>query len=480
MSGPGGRPISIQPIILSGGSGTRLWPLSRLARPKQFLSVAAAESLLVRTVRRHAAASEFKPPIFVCNNEHRFLVAEDMREAGLAPGQIILEPCPRNTAPAVLAAALIALDRDPNALLLCLPSDHLIGDDGAYVSAVRAAAPAAQAGRLVCFGVAPVQPEPGFGYIAAGERLDGAPACRTVERFVEKPDAATAARFLREGTYLWNAGIFLFHGPTLIEELQRLEPELVRHCRAAVQSAVRDLDFLRLDEEAFAAAKDISIDHALMERTSLAVVADAAFEWSDLGSFAALWDASPKDEAANCLTGDVVVRDAKGSYLYSEAQLLAAVGVRDLAVVATHDAVLVAPLHQSGELKELVAELKAKGREEIDAHATVHRPWGSYRTIVDGPRYKVKEIIVRPGRRLSGQYHHHRAEHWVVVEGTAEIQRGDETLILGEDESLYIPLGAMHRLKNPGKTPLRLIEVQTGSYLGEDDIVRLDDDYGRG
>lgn len=471
--------ISIQPVILSGGSGTRLWPLSRLTRPKQFLAVTGEESLLVQTARRFAEADDFRPPLFVCNGEHRFLVAEAMREASLKPGSIILEPCPRNTAAAAIAAAVAALAQDSDALLLYLPSDHLIGDDAVFRRAVRDAAPAALAGHFVCFGVRPLRPETGFGYIAAGASLAVAPGARKVERFIEKPSAERAEKFLAEGNYLWNAGVFLFHGPALMAQMETLEPDLVAACRAAVDGAVRDLDFLRLDETAFAAAKNISIDHALMEKTSRAAVADVAFDWSDLGSFSALWEVGPKDEAGNSLVGDVVVKNTQRSYLYSESQLLTTIDVADLAVVATSDAVLVAPLEKSAELKALVAELRQAGRSEIDSHVTVHRPWGSYQTIIEGPRYKVKEIIVHPGRRLSGQYHNHRAEHWVVVEGEAEIQHGDVTCTLTEDQSLYIPLGTVHRLKNPGKGPLRLIEVQTGSYLEEDDIVRLDDDYGR-
>jgi mannose-1-phosphate guanylyltransferase/mannose-6-phosphate isomerase len=441
--------------------------------------MAGTESLLVQTSRRLNQSDHFEPPIFICNNDHRFLVAQALRDAELSAGPIILEPCPRNTAPAVVASALVALEKNPDALLLFLPSDHLIKDEVAFRKAVNDAAPATRAGKFVCFGVKPSRPETGFGYIAAGDVLEEAASCRMVERFIEKPDYDTASTFVSEGNYLWNAGIFLFSGPALLKELESFEPELVETCRKAVADAVSDLDFLRLDEDAFSKAKGISIDHALMERTASAAVADASFDWSDLGSYSALLEASPKDGSGNTLVGDVITQNTRGSYLYSESQLLAAIGVEDLAIVAMHDAVLVAPMQQSDELKHLVTELKAQGREEADHHATVHRPWGSYRTIIEGPRYLVKEIVVQPGRRLSGQYHHHRAEHWVVVEGVAEIQRDDEKLTLKEDQSLYIPLGAVHRLKNPGTTPLRLIEVQTGSYLAEDDIVRLDDDYGR-
>ncbi len=441
--------------------------------------MAGTECLLVQTTRRLAQSDIFEPPIFICNNDHRFLVAEALRNAELEASSIILEPCPRNTAPAMVASALVAMEKTPDPLLLFLPSDHLITDDTGFCKTVIDAAAAALKGKFVCFGVKPLRPETGFGYIAAGDVLKETVSCRVVERFIEKPDHETASRFVSEGNYLWNAGIFLFSGQTLLNEIVSLEPGIVETCRQAVAGAITDLDFLRLDEESFSKARGISIDHALMERTSSAAVAEASFDWSDLGSFSALLEASPKDNEGNALVGDVISKDTSGSYLYSEGQLLAAVGVEELAVVAMHDVVLVAPINQSDELKHLVAELKAQGRGEADHHATVYRPWGSYRTIIEGPRYLVKEIIVLPGRRLSGQFHDHRAEHWVVVEGVAEIERDDEKITLKEDKSLYIPLGAVHRLKNPGTTPLRLIEVQTGSYLAEDDIVRLDDDYGR-
>jgi len=327
--------------------------------------------------------------------------------------------------------------------------------------------------------VPPTEPEIGFGYVAGNTPIEDAPGCRLVERFVEKPDAKTAKRYVADGSYFWNAGLFLFPGRRFLEEMETLEPELVAHCRDAVSNARKDLDFLRLDEEAFSSAKDISIDHALMECTDHAAIAPVTFDWSDLGSYALLWAAGPKDKAGNIAIGDVVTSDAKNNFFYSEEQLLAATGVENICVVATQDVVLVAPLQQQADLKRLVADLRSKGRTEANTHATVHRPWGSYRTLISGPRYLVKEITVKPGRRLSSQYHNHRAEHWVVVEGRAKIQLDDESLILEEDQSLYIPLNAVHRLENPGSTPLRLIEVQTGTYLAEDDIVRLEDDYGR-
>ena len=453
--------------------------MSRQSRPKQFLSIGGGESLLARTARRIDAVDGFAEPIFVCNKDHRFLVAEDLRDAGLKPGLIVLEPCPRNTAPALVASALIALEREKDPLLLVLPSDHAISPDEAFLESINLAAPAARAGYFVCFGVPPTEPETSFGYVAGNKPIEDAPGCRLVERFVEKPDARTAKRYVADGSYFWNAGLFLFPGRRFLEEMETLEPELVAHCRDAVSNARKDLDFLRLDEEAFSSAKNISIDHALMERTDRAAIAPVTFDWSDLGSYMALWTAGSKDKAGNIVIGDVVASDAKNNFLYSEEQLLAATGIENICVAATQDVVLVAPLQQQADLKRLVADLRSKGRPEADAHATVYRPWGSYRTLISGPRYLVKEIVVKPGRRLSSQYHNHRAEHWVVVEGKAKIQRDDETMILEEDQSLYIPLNAVHRLENPGSTSLRLIEVQTGSYLAEDDIVRLDDDYLR-
>lgn len=471
--------ISIQPVILSGGSGTRLWPLSRHSRPKQFLALRDNESLLLQTLKRVHGAEGYAPPVLICNNDHRFLVAEEARAAGIDDAKILLEPCPRNTAPAIVASTLMALEKTPDALLLFMPSDHLIATREAFLATVNEAQAAARAGHFVCFGIEPSRPETGFGYIAEGGVLKEAPACRKVERFTEKPDAETAARFLAEGSYLWNAGIFLFSGTALIEEMERLEPELVKNCRKAVSAAHADLDFLRLDEQAFSAAKDISIDHALMERTERAAVVHATFAWSDLGAYPAIWEESARDADGNAVMGDVLTRGARDNLLYSETQLLAALDVENLSVVATQDVVLVAPKRNDVDLKALVAELRQAKRVEADTHATVYRPWGNYRTMMKGPNYLVKEIVVSPGKRLSSQYHNHRAEHWVVVEGTATIERDGEKLTLEKDQSLYIPLKAVHRLENTKDKPLHLIEVQTGDYLAEDDIVRLDDDFLR-
>ena len=420
-----------------------------------------------------------KPPILICNNDHRFLVAEELRANGISGATILLEPCPRNTAPAVIASALVALDHDPDALLLYLPSDHLISDPDAFLASVEAATPAARDGHFVCFGISPSRPETGFGYIAAADEIEGIAACRKVEKFTEKPDADTATLFLSQGNYLWNAGIFLFSGKALLKEMEQLEPEMVEHCRKAVDAAKKDLDFLRLDEDAFAQAKNISIDHALMERTNRAAVARSDFTWSDLGSYPAVWSEGAKDDTGNAKTGDIVTRGAHDNLLYSENQLVAAIDVENLSVIATQDVVLVAPKRNDIDLKVLVEDLRNSGRDEADTHATVYRPWGNYRTTMRGPGFLVKEIVVTPGKRLSSQYHNHRAEHWVVVEGTAKIERDGETIMLEKDQSLYIPLKSVHRLENPKDTPLHLIEVQTGDYLAEDDIVRLDDDFKR-
>jgi mannose-1-phosphate guanylyltransferase/mannose-6-phosphate isomerase len=407
------------------------------------------------------------------------LVAEELRDAGLKPGLIVLEPCPRNTAPAIVTAALIAVEREESPLLLILPSDHAISPNSEFLNSIQQAVPAASAGYFVCFGVKPTSPETGFGYVTGDKSINEAPGCKLVDRFVEKPDLETAKSYLADGSYFWNAGLFLFPTKQLLEVMDKLEPELLANCREALSSAHKDLDFLRLDELSFSQAKNISIDNALMERTERAAIAPVTFDWSDLGSYSALRDASPKDDAGNTAIGDVITRDTKDSFLYSEEQLVAAINVENLTIVATQDVVLVAPNSNDVDLKALVKDLKDAGRVEADTHATVYRPWGNYRTTMTGPGFLVKEIIVKPGQRLSSQYHNHRAEHWVVVEGTANIEKDGEAIALEKDQSIYIPLNAVHRLENKGTTPLHLIEVQTGNYLAEDDIVRLEDDYRR-
>lgn len=378
-----------------------------------------------------------------------------------------------------MTAALIAVEREENPLLLILPSDHAISPNSEFLSSIEQAVPAASAGYFVCFGVKPTAPETGFGYVTGDRSISEATGCKLVDRFVEKPDLENAKKYLADGNYFWNAGLFLFPAQQLLEVMEKLEPELVANCREALSSAHKDLDFLRLDEASFSQAKNISIDNALMERTDRAAIAPVTFDWSDLGSYSALRDASPKDDAGNIAIGDVITRDTKNSFLYSEEQLVAAINVENLTIVATQDVVLVAPNSNDVDLKALVKDLKEAGRAEADTHATVYRPWGNYRTTMTGPGFLVKEIIVKPGQRLSSQYHNHRAEHWVVVEGTANIEKDGEAITLEKDQSIYIPLSAVHRLENKGSTPLHLIEVQTGSYLAEDDIVRLEDDYRR-
>jgi mannose-1-phosphate guanylyltransferase/mannose-6-phosphate isomerase len=467
------------PVILSGGSGTRLWPLSRSLYPKQLLALAGRESMLVETARRVADKAQFAPPIIVCNDEHRFIVAEQMRQAGLPVDRIVLEPKGRNTAPAIAIASLLAVAADPEAVVMSLHSDHVITDVAAFRAAVRTALPAVAAGRLVTFGITPTRPETGYGYIKRGAALVGAAGCYEIERFVEKPDHATAERWLAEGGYAWNSGMFLFAAKLFLEELARLEPAMLEACRATVAAIKPDLDFARLPPE-FAAVPAAAIDTAVMERTRRAAVVPAAMGWSDVGSWQALWEIGAKDASGNVFIGDVMATDVTNCYIRTdERRAVAALGVDDLVLVVTQDAVLVASRDQVQNVKEIVERLKADGRELAETHTLVYRPWGSYETLDFGGRFQVKRITVKPGQKLSSQMHHHRAEHWVVVEGTARVTRGDESMLLQENQSIYIPLGTVHRLENPGKVPLHLIEVQSGGYLGEDDIVRFSDDNGR-
>jgi mannose-1-phosphate guanylyltransferase / mannose-6-phosphate isomerase len=469
----------IYPVILSGGSGTRLWPMSRSAYPKQLLPLLSELSLLQDSVKRVGDGARFAAPLILANDEHRFIIAEQLRQIGVKPQTIMLEPVARNTAPAAAAAALWLQALDPAALMLIMPSDHSITDNAAFSAALEIGAAAASAGKLVTFGIAADRPETGYGYIRRGAKLaiEGA---YEVAAFVEKPDLARAETYLASGDYTWNSGIFLFPVAVYLAELAARLPETCDVVAAAVAGARGDLDFLRLDGEAFARAANDSIDYAVMEHTHNAVVVPVSMGWSDVGAWDALWDITPKSAETGTVTiGDVVAVDCKNSYLRVEEGLLAAFGVEDLIVVSTADAVLVAPKDRAQDLKKLIDRLKSEKREELTHLSTVHRPWGTYRTIHAGERVQVKHITVKPGAKLSLQLHHHRAEHWVVVKGTARVVRGDETLMLTENQSTYIPLGAQHRLENPGRIPLHLIEVQSGSYLGEDDIVRLEDTYGR-
>jgi mannose-1-phosphate guanylyltransferase / mannose-6-phosphate isomerase len=468
----------IHPVILSGGAGTRLWPMSRTLYPKQLLSLLGRESLLQQTARRVADPERFTPPLVVANEEHRFIIAEQLREIGITPRAMLLEPVGRNTAPAAGVAALNLFESDPEALLLLLASDHAIADVAAFVTAVDRATAAARQDAIVCLGIEPERAETGYGYIRRGAPLAGAGAFAVAE-FIEKPDAACAAQYVASGEHFWNGSIFLFPARLYLDELERLRPDMLAACRKALAAARRDADFVRLDRDAFAACPADSIDYAVMEHTKRAVVVTVTMGWNDVGSWDALWAMSEKDGEGNVIAGNVVAEAARNCYLRSETGLVAAVGVEDLVIVATDDAVMVAPRDRTQEVKGLVARLAREGRGEADAPPTVHRPWGSFTTLHNGHRVQVKHIIVKPGGKLSLQLHHHRAEHWVIVQGTARIRRGNEELMLTEDQSTYIPLGTAHRLENPGKIPLHLIEVQSGSYLGEDDIVRFEDSYGR-
>jgi mannose-1-phosphate guanylyltransferase/mannose-1-phosphate guanylyltransferase/mannose-6-phosphate isomerase len=469
----------IHPVILSGGSGTRLWPMSRTRYPKQILPLVGDHSLLQQAVLRVDGLPEFAAPLIVANEEHRFIIAEQLREIGLAQHALLLEPVGRNTAPAACIAALSLAQAEPDALMLLMPSDHVIEDRAAFLTAVERAAAAARTGYLVTFGIHPERAETGFGYIERGGALPGADGAFKVARFVEKPDTATAEAYLASGDFFWNSGIFLFPAALYVSELERLRPDMLAACRQALEAARRDDDFVRLDKAAFTACPADSIDYAVMEHTARAVVVPVSMGWNDLGSWDALWELTDKDASGNALVGNVIAEDATNCYLRSESGLIAALGVEDLVVVATDDAVMLAPRDRAQDVRRLVSRLASENRAEADSLPRVHRPWGSYETLHAGHRVQVKHILVKPGGKLSLQMHHHRAEHWVVVQGTARIRRGDEEITLTEDQSTYIPLGTAHRLENPGKIPLHVIEVQSGAYLGEDDIVRFEDSYGR-
>jgi mannose-1-phosphate guanylyltransferase/mannose-6-phosphate isomerase len=470
--------MTIYPVILSGGAGTRLWPLSRASLPKQLLALHGERTMIQETVLR-AHLPSAAPPLLLCSEAHRFIVAEQMQELGIKPRAIVLEPMGRNTAPAAAVAALMVAEADPEGVIVLLPSDHVVGNAESFAEAVAVAANAAREKHIVTFGMAPSGPETGYGYVHRGvalEKLDGA---HRVQRFVEKPDVATAKGYVADGGYFWNSGMFVFRADVLIEDLRTHAPDVLAAARDALAKSERDADFVRLDPQAFANAPNISIDYALMEKTDRAAIVPCDIGWSDVGAWSALWEIREQDAQKNVLLGDVIAHDSTGSYVRSHHRLTALVGVSDLIVIDTDDAILVADKSRAQEVKAVVDKLKSDKRSEHAEHKKVFRPWGSYETIDLGPRHQVKHIMVKPGGRLSLQMHHKRAEHWVVVEGTAQVTVGEKVSALRENESVFIPLGEKHRLENVTDKPMRLVEVQCGGYLGEDDIVRFEDVYGR-
>jgi len=463
--------VSICPVIMAGGSGTRLWPLSRAAHPKQFLRLHGEDTMLQATVKR-LSGLDIQASITICNEEHRFFVAEQLREIDKL-GSVILEPVGRNTAPAIALAALTAKD-DP--LLLVLAADHVIQDEAAFREAVIRATPLAEAGKLVTFGIVPSAPYTGYGYIKQGKNLDEG---FEVDAFVEKPSSDVAQDYLSSGGYYWNSGMFLFRASNYLEELKKFRPDILEQCQESVMDVKTDLDFLRIDKDMFESCPAESVDYAVMEKTSHAVVVPMDAGWSDIGSWSSLWDISEKDGEGNSSHGDVILQNTRNSFVRSDNKLVAVIGVDDLVVVSTKDALMVAHKDSVQDVKMITELLKIQARSEWQLSREVYRPWGKYDSIDSGERYQAKRITVKPGAKLSVQMHHHRAEHWVVVSGTARVKNGDKTFLLSENESTYIPVGVVHALENPGKVELELIEVQSGPYLGEDDIVRFEDRYGR-
>ena len=469
----------IVPVIMAGGSGTRLWPLSRQLHPKQFLPLVSEQTMLQETCGRLDGIDHL-PPLFICGEEHRFTVAEQLRLGQFEFGHIILEPEGRNTAPAVALAALQAMKDNPNnePVLLVLAADHVIRDKQAFEEAVMSALSFAEKGRLVTFGIVPKSPETGYGYIRMGDILNDG-AAMVVDRFVEKPDQATAEDYLSCGEYLWNSGMFMFKASQFLSELEARRPDILAVCRQAMSKASVDIDFIRPDSDTFMSCPEDSIDYAVMEKTKDAVVVPIDCGWSDVGSWSALWEVSDKDANGNSIKGDVLALDSRNCFIQSDRKLIATVGLDGVVIVESDDAIMVADKGRVQDVKAIVSQLKKQGRPEASLHRKVYRPWGSYDSIDFGERFQVKRIVVKPGGKLSLQMHHHRAEHWIVVSGTARVTKGAEEFILSENESTYIPIGETHRLENPGAIPLEMIEVQSGSYLGEDDIVRMEDSYGR-
>lgn len=475
---PGMTDRLVVPVILSGGSGTRLWPVSRESFPKQFWPLVSDLTLIQETALR-ATGERFAPPIVVCNQEHRFVVAEQLRHAGIADARIVLEPVGRNSAPAIAAAAMLVAEQDPDTVLWMMAADAAITNPDALQAVLDTAVAAAQAGHVVTFGMRPTAPEIGYGYIKTGAPLDGLPGVRALDAFVEKPDTIEAKRMLDAGGYLWNSGMFLFTAGTLLSELQRHAPDVLDAVRQAVAGRHQDLDFIRLSTEPFAACPNISLDYAVAERTERACVVPADIGWSDVGSWSALWELGAKDSSGNVTTGDVVLEDAVNCYARSDGILTAVVGLSDVVLIVTDDAVLAMHRSRAQDVKKVVDGLRLSARSEAKSHSRVYRPWGFYESLIHGERFQVKRIVVSPGQKMSLQKHFHRAEHWVVVGGSAIVTRDAETALLRENESIYLPLGSVHRLENPGRIPLTVIEVQSGAYLGEDDVVRFQDTYGR-
>lgn len=468
----------MKPVVLAGGSGSRLWPKSRAALPKQFLALTSEQTMLQETVLR-LDGLDYEAPIFICNDSHRFLVAEQLRKQDIEHGGILLEPVGRNTAPAIALAALHACMDGSDPVLLVLAADHLIKDNPAFHSAIAKANSLAEQGKLVTFGIVPDSAHTGYGYIKKGDDISGSEGSEVAE-FVEKPNLETAKSYLSSGEYLWNSGMFMFKASRYLEELEKHAPEMLAVCKQAIATEAADLDFVRVEADVFATCPDDSIDYAVMEKTEAAAVIPLDAGWNDVGSWSSLWEtAENKDADQNVVIGDAILEDVSNSYVNSEQRLISVIGLDDVVVVETKDAIMVAHKDKVQKIKNVVNKLKAEKRPEFEFHREVFRPWGSYDSIDNGTRFQVKRITVKPGEKLSVQMHHHRAEHWIVVSGTAKVTNGDEELLLSENQSTYIPIGVVHALENPGKIPLELIEVQSGTYLGEDDIVRFSDRYGR-